>query len=1018
MPANYNDPVVISQYYDNIARNKVENTYSSLTQIDRSNAVKADARAYQRQAELNRLAMVSTTMSVATDIGMWSTASAGMTAAGATGATAFFGPMALTALPAAFVGKVTGDYIDKQRRIHSIASDIDVYGGRLGFGTPLTYGQSTALGGAMYSEFNRRGDFFNTEQQERIHKIGLSNEMMSARGGAGAGTVQQYKENFRKLKDTTAEIVKMMKTTIEGGMSIIKDMQNMGFGSLDDIRNQVKQVKALGSMSGIGTTNMTSVGFAGASYATNRNPYWRASVSAGAYQSGTASASYMAAGSSGAQQAVADVGGVANAGGILARTQMENLQGSIGTRMMSYAMNPDGSIDQDRLSNIISGNVSAYELVSGSNQRGYNMGAGGRAIFARNKRMALNAMSPERISRLNQRAFEMWGQGRGGTSEQQAWVYSGYKTSDPRSRELYFQSLINPAGFGQMYAHGEIVDRMKDPLYDVSNPWWGRRITNRAGEIISDVSTDLGQEIISPAFKGLNRFTGKVSDIWDASMGGIGRFVLQDPTYTHGDQGLGDRQRALNFAYGINKPMNIVRGIAAFNKSRAAGNTIGAVTATPLTGPLADFDITTLNRKELSNLGSMLTTYSFQNNPSEFFKKNSEIRQLINITNSEAIRFSKSGQADLTATALSYAYNQYISGSAKQYDMAQSKLDQWLADPNTTLSDKDKENQIYYAKTSIYGEQGDLGRFAPVVQQYVKAQKEYSVTQGLKLSRGRGFKRFDEEQYDKTLQGMYKGARLLNMRGFKKFVAGRDYTDPDVAEQMFEEYIDVAGKIKTPGYIPTERESEINTFGTTLKRTIGYYKAEEQMEQKDVASIQEYYKARTQNVLDEATISGLKISPIVKETLKKGYIEGNYKVLTKEFFTSNIEPIKKLFGGDLGEYSKLKDTKQFENLMFNSHQAVQHNQNFEIKEARRKELLLSNAIVSGKQEVDLSVNINKGGEAEKSESNIVEKKDYALMLQALGVITQNPSVTTDEYGKSSVVNAQPMVMNHWNNSWT
>lgn len=1008
-PRNYTQ--MVSQYHSRSA--VAQNTYHSLSSIDQSNSVKADARSYQRQAELNRLATISTAMNIGADVALYSGASAITSAMGATGVAAIAAPLAATAIPMAMVGRTLNDYLAKQRSIHGIGRDIDIYSSRLGFGTPLTYDQSTALGANMYSEFNRRGNFFSSEQQERIHKIGLSNDMMSARG-ADPGSMQQYQENFRKLRDTTAEVVKMMKTTIEGGMNIIKDMQNMGFGSLDDIRNQVKQVKALGDMAGIGTGNMTSVGFAGASYATNANPYWRASSGARAFQTGAASSAYIAAGSPGGAQAVIDVGGVANAGAILGRTQMENLQGSIGTRMLSYAMNPDGSIDESRLGSVMGGGVSAYGLVSGSNQRGYNMGASGRALFARNKRQALNALDPVQIARLDQRAFELWGQGRTGTMEAKAWVYSGMKTSGDRERELYYQSLVNPRGYGQIYAQQQLVEQTTNPLYNTGQPWWGRRMMSGAAQVIGETSDFLGQAAIVPAVSAWDRTTTGLGNIWDWGMSKVGRVALADPYYTHGDQGLGSRERSLRIAMGISRPLDMARGSSAYQRLRSTGGLerVGGLSPN-LQSAFSEFDPNNLSREEFLNLGSMLTTASYQENPEDFLRRNSNLRRYTGVTRSQLSEVINTGQTQQFINYFANRLNLTAGEAVKEYNVSQSKIDKWMADPTIGLNDVQKQNMIGQARTTLWAK-GDMSEFDPAVKRFVESQHNVYAKEGFVGAKTRQFKAFDRENFDESVNKLFKLAKRGDPkypRMFEDFRAGRDYTDPEIALSMIDEVLDVREKITSVDYQATGRERELAVFGARLEEM--FPKEYKDVKAKNVQRLglrqAEFYASRSAYAIMSAERDGIRISPHVKKTLVD-------KPLEMEFVQKNRTELGNIFDISPDKIGKLKSTEEVEWEFFNNRSAKQRSMEQENNQHRQNIRKLSNAIINGMESIDLEMVSNKG-EVKKI---AVDKGDMVGTLQALKAqheLTQKPTMTTNDLGKSTVVNAQPMVMNYWNNNW-
>jgi hypothetical protein len=362
-------------------------------------------------------------------------------------------PMAAAAALAYIPGRAINQAVERQRFIHSTASDIEQYRGGLGFNSPLGIGSATNLAESLQRTMSQ-GGFFNTEQQSRIHKIGLSNNMISSRGGKAGGTIQQYEKNFIELRDTTAEVVKLLKTTIEGGMSVMKELQQSGF-SVGTIKGQIRQAKAFGNLTGLGTQNMLQIGAAGA--ASVQGTPWSSTVGASMYQSGAAQAATIANANRSGAYAVQRVGGTAAAGAMIATAQMNVLSSGLGTRGVAYAMNTNGTIDNTRMARLLSGKASAYEIESGASQRGYGMGISGRALFERNKEDFLNNLSDMGRVQMTQQLFQKWGTQRYGTEEAKAWVFAGKYTNDIREQRLLSESLLRPKGFDRIMAENEAV---------------------------------------------------------------------------------------------------------------------------------------------------------------------------------------------------------------------------------------------------------------------------------------------------------------------------------------------------------------------------------------------------------------------------------------------------------------------------------------------------------------------------------------------------------------------------------
>lgn len=413
-----------------------------------------DPRHYQRQAQLKNMGIGSAVAKTVMDIGAWE-AGAGIAAGLKAVGMGFFG--AGIAVPAIAAGAALympmrgiNNAMQRQTFMHGMAADIEQYRETLGFRGGLSYNQTTNLAGSLQRNMYQ-GGFFDKDQQSQIHKIALSNNMISARGGGTAsGSLRQYEKNFDELKETTEEVVKLLQTTIEGGMSVIKELQGSGFGTMKSVRHQVRQAKAFGSLTGMGAQNMMLQGAAGAQ-AVQGTP-WAANVGASMYQSGAAQASTMSRMGPVGTYAVQRAGGVAAAGGVLANAQMNVLSSGMGTKAVAYAMRADGTVDEGRMNRLMSGRVGAYEMVVGASERGYAMGPSGRVLFERNKEDVLNNMSDIGRAQMVNRTFQAWGQGRYGTTEAKAWVFAGQFTNNQRDQRLFSENLLRPKGFDDQYA--------------------------------------------------------------------------------------------------------------------------------------------------------------------------------------------------------------------------------------------------------------------------------------------------------------------------------------------------------------------------------------------------------------------------------------------------------------------------------------------------------------------------------------------------------------------------------------
>ncbi|HUV84888.1 MAG TPA: hypothetical protein VMV86_04215, partial [Methanosarcinales archaeon] len=435
------------------------------------------------------------------------------------GAASLAVPFAMAGAVSYVVNRGVNESIERQRFMQSISSDVEQYRGSLGF-NGLSYQESSQLGHNLGRGMETKGDFFSKGQQAKIHKIGLSNNLISARGkGLDSGSIQQYERNFSELKETTEEVVKLLQTTIEGGMSVIKELQGKGFTSVKQIRQQVLQAKAFGGMTGLGAQNMMQIGAAGAQ-ATQGTP-WSARAGAETYQMGAVTASGIAASGPQGAYAVNRVGGVAAAGAAVGRFQMNVLQSGIGTKMTAYAMNADGSENQGRLDALLGGKVGSYGVVTGANQTGYAMGQGGRVMFPHYKEQMLNNMNAEDRARGAQAAFDLWRRGKGGNVEQQAYAFAGQYSNDPREQYMNSRWLMSNKGFAA--AHGK-RQAQRMGLNAVAINEGPSTIMGAIGEWAYTPVAATGKWV-QGASTGISRSFDEVSELGGMAYRGVGRAV-------------------------------------------------------------------------------------------------------------------------------------------------------------------------------------------------------------------------------------------------------------------------------------------------------------------------------------------------------------------------------------------------------------------------------------------------------------------------------------------------------------
>lgn len=519
----YNDMVrhqMVSQYQQEVVRPSTM-TLSQARQVATERRFQygvpggQDPRFYERQAELSRMAYGSSLSKGMLDIGMYGLAEAGLTAAGVGTIGAFTLPIAATLAPMHFINKGVQNSLERRKFVHGIAADVEQYRDRLGFKGGLSYSQATRLGTSLQESMYEPGQFFSKSQQMDIHKIGLSNNLINAAGkGMSSGTISQYKKNFEELRDTTEEVVKLLQTTVEGGMSVIKELQQKGFGNIRQIRQQVVQAKALGGMTGLGAQNMMQIGAAGAQ-AVQGTP-WSANVGASMYQIGAAEAATMVSSGAAGAYAVKRVGGVAAAGATIGNFAMNMMQSGIGTKLAAYAMKGDGSVDEDRLQRVLSGKASGYEIVTGANRVGYAMGEN-RVRFGMFKEDLLNQMSDKERTQMVTAGFNAWSKQRPYSSlENKAYVFAGLYTNDPRSQRLMYQNLMTAKDYGTMRARTSVERAMLDERRGA--PIGMRKLFKGTSDAFNQVVNDVGESITQASSDVMNAAT----DVWGGLKTGVG----------------------------------------------------------------------------------------------------------------------------------------------------------------------------------------------------------------------------------------------------------------------------------------------------------------------------------------------------------------------------------------------------------------------------------------------------------------------------------------------------------------
>jgi hypothetical protein len=223
--------------------------------------------------------------------------------------------------------EVANRAISRQQYMSEIGGDIAAFEGRFTQGRGFGRADREGLTQGLMSDMRDQPAFFRPEDQMKIHKYGLATGMIKGKD------VGQYKKSFDTLKDTMKEVVTLMNTTIEGGLSVMQDLQRSGFRTPEALKQQVMQAKSWGAMSGIGGQNMMAIGAAGAQAAYGTG--WAPGAASNLYQAGATVLTGMAYNNPALANTIANVGGAGAAGGMVANSLMNVMRSGMGLQAMT-----------------------------------------------------------------------------------------------------------------------------------------------------------------------------------------------------------------------------------------------------------------------------------------------------------------------------------------------------------------------------------------------------------------------------------------------------------------------------------------------------------------------------------------------------------------------------------------------------------------------------------------------------------------------------------------------------------
>lgn len=1000
-----------------------------------------DTRAYRRQAEMSRTSIMGITANTVADIAAFDVAAMGVGAMGIGGVYGLAATAGIAMAPAAFVSYGINRTLERQQRMHAMAGDIEQYRDKMGFNSALSYGQASALSGSMLNSMDRSGQFFNRDQQTQIHKIGLSNDMMSARGGGlNAGTISQYKKNFEELKETTEEVVKLLQTTIEGGMSVIKELQGKGFNSMGQIRQQVRQAKAFGDITGLGSQNMMLIGGAGAQ-AVQGTP-WRSTVGASMYQMGSAQASIMAQGSAAGAQAVTRAGGIAQSGGAIANAQMNALSSGMGTKFAAYMMKPDGTLDEKRMQRVLSGKASGYDVVTGANQVGYAMGASGRAMFDMYKSDLYNNMSDVQRQGVFNAQFGAWGANRYGTTKAKAFVFAGQFTSNIRDQRLVAHSLLSPAGYDIMAAQisanrmGGMTMASGQDTGMIARATGGKfwkgvgRASERMGEDILNVMGDVGS--------GISGAAGGIGNYFARGIAGIGSSMGLVDEYWRmgGSPDIGNQQNAMNVMYGLAKRGNVARGSSlAFG----GGSDIGRMglrggPSDAAMGVVSNINFSNMTPQQLQrilmkgSIASVNRTESMLSNDEDF------MRDLKMNSNKSRKEFFGSNSQDFVG-ALVKAASAHIDKNATDYKSAKDNFDKYVSGLSgfsranvNTLLEQERMSMIYNGQTGVTMPGEVIQTIAPQITALARTESRFKNTRALggfrAVGGGLGTAQAGLDQALKTMftQTTTAGDALSSFsttgihNKLRDMFPNMDLNDKANREMAFNQMASLQNRAKkgldakTP--LSAEEEGRLKEFRSVIGKK-SFQVLEKQADRRDVMAFYENAEGRHHAYMTYASQAGIKITKQFRGELKQALV-GGLEGGASTWATTNREKLLE-FGIGGGALSQVTNRENLSGML-NNNIRIQGIAKTQLSEDLAKAINeLRDSIMGG--DFTKGVTVEVGGKS-KTITTKEEAEKLSTTLSENLMAEQRAKQTRGDGGAGRPVVLNSPITNYFNNRWT
>lgn len=457
--------------------------------------------------------------------------------------------------------------------------DIMSMAGRMnvtGFGTKSSIGQRGAASeaGRYVVDVSRKSQFFGTGDVMNIHKIGLASGLLKG------GTATEYKKNFDDLIKSAEDVVKMLNTTIEGGMSVMSSVKkSIGLTKMSDIRQYIGQSVAAGAVSGYGGANMMRFGAMGAAQV--RGTGISGMVGAGMMQQSIVRARQNLTFNPQLGQSYIDLGGAAGVGQVTMRATTNVLNAGFGRMALASVYDPStDTINQRGLTRLMAGKMSAGEIASaGQGWDQYDI-----ANFDLQAPKLINRLGADKARLVTQGVFEAWTRERVGdvTDMRQR------RAAASQFSKMFVGTPMGQAmglGVGAGMADLEVFSNMLAQGPNSASDIYARRVTRKSANLAAIRSRNMAPPGMLDRAKTwwgdvAGKFEGVYSSVADAfTFGGGGTRGFDISNSTAYAQSIGAKQwrKAFGASSAWDKKMIQEVGIVGKNVKSRIGSFISSV---------------------------------------------------------------------------------------------------------------------------------------------------------------------------------------------------------------------------------------------------------------------------------------------------------------------------------------------------------------------------------------------------------------------------------------------------------